>query len=110
MTGISARFGHRVRMLREQHQWSLRQASAKTGASVSYLAKIERCEVHVTLDMADRIAAGFGIPLAELIAPIRCERCLDAPPAGFTCRACGTDGADTHGLADEAARKNWRPS
>jgi hypothetical protein len=61
--------------------------------SLSMIRRIERGG-NTTLATADKVAAAFGKPLSELVAPVSCGQCLDSPPAGFACQACDAKGPE----------------
>lgn len=64
-------FGERVRSLRSAHRWTLRDLSERTGGvSIGYLSELERGNKCPTLTVVEKVAAGFGIPVLMLIAPI----------------------------------------
>jgi transcriptional regulator with XRE-family HTH domain len=57
------------------------------------IANIEIGYRRVDVDMLTAIAAALDVPPEQLLAPYTCERCDGRPPAGFTCRGCGAEGA-----------------
>ena len=59
--------GTRVRELRENRRWSLREASDRTGVSKSMLSKIERGATSPTATVLGRLAEGFGISISQLV-------------------------------------------
>lgn len=59
--------GQRVAALRQERGWTLQQASASTGVSVSALSKIERNELSPTVSTLQRLASGFGMDVVTLI-------------------------------------------
>lgn len=60
------RLGLRVRQLRHQHALTLEAAAAKASLDLTHLQKIEAGKVNVTMVTLVRLAAGLGVPLAEL--------------------------------------------
>lgn len=42
----------------------------------------------VTVDELEALARIFRVPIASLVEA-ECSQCLNTPPAGFTCKACG---------------------
>jgi DNA-binding transcriptional MerR regulator/quercetin dioxygenase-like cupin family protein len=61
--------GRRVRALRQQHGLSLRQASDRTGLSVSFLSSIERDATGVSVTTLRRLTAAYGVTLVDLFTP-----------------------------------------
>lgn len=90
---VTVAFGRRVRELRQERGWSLRHAGTLVSLNWGTLCKIEN-GAGTTLGSADRIAGVFGKSLSELVAPVSCGQCLDSPPAGFACQACGAKGPE----------------
>lgn len=90
---LTAVFGRRVRELRQERGWTLRHMAGLILLDFSTLSKIEN-GADTTLGTAGRIAGAFGLPLASLLPPVRCGYCLDSPPRGFICPACGTTGPE----------------
>jgi len=58
--------GRPLRRLRQRHQLSLREASARTGLSVSFLSALERGVSGASIATLQRLAAGYGTTLQEL--------------------------------------------
>ncbi|WP_369987110.1 helix-turn-helix domain-containing protein [Pseudomonas xanthosomatis] len=63
----------RVANLRERNRLTLSQLAVASGVSKAMISKIEREESSPTAAVLGRLAAGLGISLTELVAP------LDAP-------------------------------
>lgn len=85
--------GARVLRERKRRGWSTRDLQHKAGiSSPSLINRMERGIGKPGLFQAAQVAAAFGIPLDDLIAETFCQQCDGAPPAGFTCQACGSDG------------------
>ncbi|MHA7880754.1 MAG: helix-turn-helix domain-containing protein [Saccharospirillum sp.] len=57
-----------LKALRTQRQWSLDQASKKTGVSKAMLGQIERGESSPTLNTLWKIARGFELSFSQLMA------------------------------------------
>jgi transcriptional regulator with XRE-family HTH domain len=94
---VAVAFGKRVLALRTKRGWSRAGMASRSGLTVAVLRRIERGE-NTTLATAAKVAGAFRVPLARLLAPVTCERCLDAaPPRGFACPACGTAEAKVPG-------------
>lgn len=60
--------GSRLKQLRKRRKWTLLQASEQTGVGLSTLSKIERNELSPTVTTLQRIASGFAIDSATLLA------------------------------------------
>lgn len=67
-----AAFGYAVRAARDELQLSQQQLARATGISVAYISEIEHGRRSPSLAILARLAAGFQMPLSELIA--RAER------------------------------------
>ncbi len=86
-------FAFRVKRYRAERGWTGRELARKCELSPSTIIRIE--QGHATfLGYAAVIAGALGVPLTAMLEPIECSRCDGSPPAGFTCRACGTEGED----------------
>ena len=90
-TDATAVFARRVRDLRAERGWLLRDLAEASGLGISTLSRIENGR-DTSLGAAGMIARGLGVPLAALLPDVACGHCLDAPPRGFTCQECGTAG------------------
>jgi len=69
----------RIRALRDERGWTLDVTSEHTGLSRSALSKIERHEMSPTFNVLNKLAAGFGISMIQLMegsAPERSEDVL----------------------------------
>jgi transcriptional regulator with XRE-family HTH domain len=60
-------FGPKIRELREARGISLRRLAKRSGISKSGLSKIERGDVTPDLERVERIAAGLGFTLGQLM-------------------------------------------
>ncbi len=65
----AADLGARLRRLRGERGWTLEEAGRRCGLSRAALSKIERDRMSPTFGAVQKIARGFGLDLAELIAP-----------------------------------------
>jgi transcriptional regulator with XRE-family HTH domain len=63
---IDARIAARVRLLRSERALSLDALASRSGVSRSMISLIERAESSPTAAVLERIATGFGLPLAVL--------------------------------------------
>ena len=89
---VPAWFGRRVTREREARNWSLREMGRRIGVSGEALRKIESGR-NVTLSSVIGIADAVRMQVPVLLTAPACEACDEAPPAGFTCVACGREGA-----------------
>lgn len=90
---VTAAFGRRVRDLRTERGWSLRDMGAMVSVDAATLSRIEN-GAGTTIGTAGRIAALFGLPLVAMLRPVLCGHCFDAPSRGFTCQECGAAGPE----------------
>lgn len=60
-------FGTRVRQIRKQFNLSQARLAEKAGLSPKYISDIELGKKGVSLDTADKIAAAFDLPLADIL-------------------------------------------
>lgn len=67
MVDIDATLSRRIAQERAQRGWSLAQLAERSTVSRSMLSKIEREEASPTATVLLRIAAAFGLTLAELL-------------------------------------------
>jgi transcriptional regulator with XRE-family HTH domain len=61
-----ASLGDRIRELRLNRNLTLKQVSAETGLSVSFLSLVERDRVSISVDNLERLARYFGVRLVHL--------------------------------------------
>jgi transcriptional regulator with XRE-family HTH domain len=61
-----ASLGDRIRELRINRNLTLKQVSAETGLSVSFLSLVERDRVSISVDNLERLARYFGVRLVHL--------------------------------------------
>ncbi|MBD3334432.1 MAG: helix-turn-helix domain-containing protein [Candidatus Eisenbacteria bacterium] len=64
---MTGQLGVRIREARRQHRVSLRELSARTGLSISYLSEIERGHSSPTVPAVLRVAAALDLPCIELV-------------------------------------------
>jgi transcriptional regulator with XRE-family HTH domain len=94
--------GANVAALRNLHGWSQRALARQTetaGKPVGFstITRIEKSAtpgaqpVAICIDDVVSLAAALGVTIQRLITPPNCLACMDTPPAGFACRACGTE-------------------
>jgi transcriptional regulator with XRE-family HTH domain len=90
---INATFGQRAAALWGQRGLSGREVMRRAGLSSSFITRLGHGD-GIGLAPAARIAQVLGVPLGQLLGPPACGQCLDAPPPGFTCNACGAKGEE----------------
>ena len=64
---IRARFGTRLRGLREQRGLSQEALAFRAGLHRTYVSSAERGERNVSLVNLDRLASALGVPLREIV-------------------------------------------
>ncbi|XVU25788.1 helix-turn-helix domain-containing protein [Actinoplanes sp. CA-054009] len=57
--------------------------------------RLESGKRSITVDELAILASVFGIDPWELTKAPNCNRCMGAPPSGFSCNACGAIGGTT---------------
>lgn len=77
-----------MRRLRMERGLGYQEAGALLGIHPSTVCRAEHGKR--TPPAAERIAAAFGVLLADIMTP--CPQCRYDPPAGFMCLRCGTRG------------------
>ena len=70
---LSKAFGLAVRRRREENGLSQENLAAQAGIHRTYVSSIERGKVRLGLDIAQKVAAGLGVPLHELIKDVETE-------------------------------------
>ncbi|MGD7104403.1 helix-turn-helix domain-containing protein [Ralstonia pseudosolanacearum] len=55
-----------MRRLRAEQGWTQEELAHRSGLDRSFLAHVERCARNVSLDVIERIAAAFELPVADL--------------------------------------------
>ncbi|MGE4532116.1 helix-turn-helix domain-containing protein [Halomonas sp.] len=65
------RLGERLREIRLAHQWTLEDVSQRTGLARSTLSKIENDQISPTFTAVQKLIAGLGIDLPQLLSPPR---------------------------------------
>ncbi|MDJ0893766.1 MAG: XRE family transcriptional regulator [Alphaproteobacteria bacterium] len=66
--GTDSNLSRRLREIRKQNRWTLREVSSRTGLATSTLSKVENNQTSLTYDNLVRLAEGLGIDIAELFA------------------------------------------
>lgn len=77
MTHLRVRLGRAIRRLRSEAGYSQERFADRTRIHRTTMSEIERGVSNVSLDIAERIAKGLGIPLSELVAEAETERRVD---------------------------------
>ena len=54
-----------IRELRESRRLTLEQVAARAGMSKSFLSKVERCNVSISIAALSRLANAFNVPIGE---------------------------------------------
>ena len=65
---VARRIGARVRELRLAQGLSQEELAARANLDRTYISQVERGVKNVTIVSLDRMAAGLGVTLAELVA------------------------------------------
>lgn len=62
--------GHRIQKLRGQASWSQEEFAAKCGINRSYMGRIERGELNLTLETLQKVARGLDETVSALLKGI----------------------------------------
>lgn len=122
-TALNDRVIHNVRRLRKIRGWSAEELAARlteAGCPIGWNviatreSRAGRESRHdasrISVDELFAFAAALDVPVTDLISEVsRCRRCEGAPPAGFTCNACGEVGAGMAGPQPRQRRLITRP-
>jgi XRE family aerobic/anaerobic benzoate catabolism transcriptional regulator len=68
--GLLARLGMRVRALRKQRDWTLKDLAAQTGLSLRFVAQLEAGAGNIAVSRLADVASALGIGLMELLADV----------------------------------------
>ena len=68
MSDIYVMVGQRIRFYRKFIDLTQEQLGERTGIDQSYLGRIERGEINVTLETLDKLAKALGIDAAKLLS------------------------------------------
>ena len=63
------KLGERIRQIRRSRNWTLEEASRKTGLAPSTLSKIENDQMSPTFEAVQKLVAGLDIDMPQLFAP-----------------------------------------
>jgi transcriptional regulator with XRE-family HTH domain len=64
------RLGDRIRKLRDSRGWSQEEFADSSDINRSYMGRIERGELNLTLDTMRKVAKGLGISVSALLKGI----------------------------------------
>ena len=64
------RLGERIRKLRDHRGWSQEEFAAVCGVNRSYMGRIERGELNLTLDSLEKVGKGLGMSVSALMKGI----------------------------------------
>lgn len=68
MSDITVWVGNRIRSLRQSRGWTQEALAEYAELHVSYVATLEKGKKNASIEVISRIAAAFGITLAEFFA------------------------------------------
>ncbi len=66
---VDAHIATRLQALRQEQGLSLAALAERSGVSKAMISRVERCESSATATLLGRLAAGLGVPLADLLVP-----------------------------------------
>jgi len=66
MIDIKAKFGARIKQLRERRGWSQDELARRAGLNSSYVGRIERAERNITLKVVEKLAKALNVPVKAL--------------------------------------------
>ncbi len=64
------KLSERLRLIRKQHKYTLKNLSEKTGLSVSYLSDMERGISSPSMESAEKIAKVYNLDLSGLFTGV----------------------------------------
>jgi len=64
---ITARFGKRLRQLRERQGWTQVVMAEKVGIDRSYISDMERGKKNVCLPTLETLSQAFGVTISQLL-------------------------------------------
>ena len=68
MTDLNEKIGQRLKDLREERGWSLRELGLIVGMNKTYLGDIELGKRNPTISSLEKITAGYGMSVKEFFA------------------------------------------
>jgi transcriptional regulator with XRE-family HTH domain len=69
-TDYRRRLGNKIRKLRSSRSWSQEEFADLCAVNRSYMGRIERGELNLTLETLQKLANGLGITVAALLKGI----------------------------------------
>lgn len=94
MDGATIALGARVRSLRRERGWTLKQLGREAGLSHPFLSQLERGLARPSVGSAERIARAFGVPVGLL---------WSTPARGGRAALVRSDGGEHERHCDESA-------
>jgi transcriptional regulator with XRE-family HTH domain len=90
-----------MRQLRIKRGWTQPQLADRLGMTTAVVLALEagRRGREFTVNEAMRLAAVFGVPLAEMMPPPDCPYCQDSPRPRTACLECGAEGKPGDGAS-----------
>lgn len=64
---LRARLADNIKFFREKHNYKREELSLMLGVDNSYISKLEKCKVNITIDKLEQLANIFNIEPIELI-------------------------------------------
>jgi len=61
--------GQRLKELRRQNEWTLKEVASRTGISVGTLSKLENGKTELNFSSVNKLASGLGLRVTELTNP-----------------------------------------
>ena len=80
MSDIIRQFGKRVKFYRMKQKISQERLAEIAGLHPTYIGQVERGEKNCTLETAEKVANGLGVPLEELVSDLS-DRSSDSSAA-----------------------------
>lgn len=63
---LRARLANNIKFFREKHSYKREELSLMLGVGNSYISKLEKCNVNITIDKLEQLANIFNIDPVEL--------------------------------------------
>ncbi|MFD4638317.1 helix-turn-helix domain-containing protein [Lentzea sp. NPDC058436] len=100
-----------LRMLRQERGWSLDTLAERSGASKSYLSKVERGQSTPSIAVAISLATALGVDVAEIFGEAASTAHIELTRRDDYSRASATpgDGSPYVGLATRISGKHMLP-
>lgn len=71
---LSEVVGSQIRNVRKERQMTLEDFSQKTGIDETYLGRVERNEINITLNTLDKIIQGLDMTIDQFFSSLNVER------------------------------------